>query len=218
MDMTDSTSTSSPNNSSSSSNSNNAADGRRGSLGASPGISTPGISKAIPPGHHGIRRAFTSDDGVPQPYRRRPPTSQLGGGVEGSHADAAAAAASRRRSSTFSDYSLNEARRNLRDDILNPGGVGLHNHDASNWSSMPLAFALLPALAGVVFKNGGAIVTDIMLLGLAAVFLHWSVSQPWYVQTRRVLVLSVAETLVQRSCNDGMLWVHRRMQSLTWHA
>jgi hypothetical protein len=42
-----------------------------------------------------------------------------------------------------------------------------------------LAFALLPAISGALFKNGSAIVTDIMLLGLAGVFLHWSVTQPW---------------------------------------
>ncbi|KAH8895160.1 hypothetical protein GQ53DRAFT_779920 [Thozetella sp. PMI_491] len=89
-------------------------------------------------------------------------------------------ASPRRRSSNFSDYSLNEARRNLRDDILNPGaGDGLQPHPQGNLSMIPLAFALLPAAAGLLFKNGSAVVTDAMLLVLAAVFLHWSVTQPW---------------------------------------
>jgi hypothetical protein len=44
-----------------------------------------------------------------------------------------------------------------------------------------LAFALLPALGGMFFKNGSSVITDIMLLGLAAIFLNWSVRLPWLV-------------------------------------
>lgn len=51
----------------------------------------------------------------------------------------------------------------------------------SNWASAPLAFALLPAIGGMVFKDGSAVVSDVLLLGLAAVFLNWSVRLPWYV-------------------------------------
>lgn len=47
---------------------------------------------------------------------------------------------------------------------------------------MPLALALLPALGGVLFQNGSAIVTDIILLGLAVVFLNWAVRVPWWVK------------------------------------
>jgi hypothetical protein len=32
----------------------------------------------------------------------------------------------------------------------------------------------------MLFQNGSAVVTDIMLLGLAAIFLNWSVRIPWY--------------------------------------
>lgn len=46
---------------------------------------------------------------------------------------------------------------------------------------MPLALALLPAVGGLLFQNGSAIVTDITLLGLAVVFLNWAVRVPWYV-------------------------------------
>ncbi|KAL6858461.1 hypothetical protein J3F83DRAFT_750877 [Trichoderma novae-zelandiae] len=83
-----------------------------------------------------------------------------------------------RRSSNFSEYSLSEAR-----DILNPRpypqGEQASNYEASPLASLSLAFALLPAIAGVLFQNGTAVATDIMLLGLAAIFLHWSVTQPW---------------------------------------
>lgn len=89
----------------------------------------------------------------------------------------------RRRSSTFSDYSLSEARRNLSDDILNPTGAGLDlvNPHSSNWGSIALGFALFPAVGGLFFEKGSSLVTDVMLLGLAAIFLHWSVTQPWLV-------------------------------------
>lgn len=88
-----------------------------------------------------------------------------------------------RRSSNFSDYSINEAR-----SILNPHGKAAaaaqgstdQGPELSSLAGLSLAFALLPAIAGALFKNGGAVTTDIMLLGLAGVFLHWSVTQPWY--------------------------------------
>ncbi|EHK41185.1 hypothetical protein TRIATDRAFT_227644 [Trichoderma atroviride IMI 206040] len=83
-----------------------------------------------------------------------------------------------RRSSNFSEYSLNEAR-----DILNPRphvlGEELSHHESSPLALLSLAFAFLPAVAGVFFQNGTSVVTDIMLLGLAAILLHWSVTQPW---------------------------------------
>ncbi|RMX99630.1 hypothetical protein D0867_12028, partial [Hortaea werneckii] len=43
----------------------------------------------------------------------------------------------------------------------------------------PLAFAILPGLAGLLFKNGSAFVTDALLLGLAAIFMNWSIRLPW---------------------------------------
>lgn len=89
-----------------------------------------------------------------------------------------------RRSSTFSD-SIDGARQSIlssTDDLLLPKvknlGLGT-NHEPSHWHSIPLALALLPALGGLLFHNGSAVVTDITLLGLAAVFLNWSVRLPW---------------------------------------
>lgn len=89
-----------------------------------------------------------------------------------------------RRSSTFSDFSISEARRSMRDgtqDILNPSGA---KHDMSQDNSgalanLPIAFALLPALVGVLFEGGSQLITDIMLLGLVFVFLRYTVTQPW---------------------------------------
>ncbi|GAB1320746.1 hypothetical protein MFIFM68171_10956 [Madurella fahalii] len=83
-----------------------------------------------------------------------------------------------RRSSTFSAYSLSEVSRDLHDEIINPGPI--LDHEETSWRSwLPLTFAVLPPIAGLVFKNGSLFLTDILLLGLSAVFLHWSVTAPW---------------------------------------
>ncbi|KHJ32967.1 hypothetical protein EV44_g2120 [Erysiphe necator] len=91
----------------------------------------------------------------------------------------------RRRSSNISDYSLKDAKNAIQtstEDLLYPRINILGNESTqttSPWHSAPLAFALLPALAGILFTNGSGIVTDVMLLGLAAIFLNWSVRLPW---------------------------------------
>jgi hypothetical protein len=136
------------------------------------GKSTSASLPSAPLGFNPVRRSMTVDDSAQ--LRQRPLSGQTS-------FDRNFDSPMRRRSSTFSDYSLIEARRNIRDDILNPGGSGMEQHQSSNWAWLPLAFALLPAVSGLFFKNGSALVTDIMLLGLAAVFLHWSVTQPWSV-------------------------------------
>lgn len=68
------------------------------------------------------------------------------------------------------------------DDLLIPRvrttGMGI-DHEPSHWHSAPLGLALLPAVGGLFFKDGSAVVTDITLLLLAAVFLNWSVRLPW---------------------------------------
>lgn len=124
----------------------------------------------------GLRRVLTADESAQlrrQPSNRFPPAADTPSpGI-------------RRRSSTFSDYSLNEARKQFQsstDDLLLPRPSGLGNElhpEPSHWHSAPLAFALLPAIGGMLFQNGSSVVTDIMLLGLAAIFLNWSVRLPW---------------------------------------
>lgn len=90
-----------------------------------------------------------------------------------------------RRSSMFSD-SVSDTRKSLRsstDDLLLPrvseNGKFDYGSDPSHWHSVPLGLALLPAVGGLLFQDGSALVTDIMLLGLAAIFLNWSVRLPW---------------------------------------
>ncbi|KAJ5113889.1 hypothetical protein N7456_002423 [Penicillium angulare] len=90
-----------------------------------------------------------------------------------------------RRNSTLSD-SISEARHSIRsstDDLFLPR-VARHDDgpiatEESHWHSAPLGLALLPAIAGVLFKNGSAFVTDVTILVLAAIFLNWSVRLPW---------------------------------------
>ncbi|KAI9807347.1 MAG: hypothetical protein M1833_000090 [Piccolia ochrophora] len=90
-----------------------------------------------------------------------------------------------RRSSFLSDYSLDDARQSIRsstDDLLLPRAgqfLPQESHEATPWHSAPLAFALLPAIGGILFTNGSAVVTDVTLLGIAAIFLNWSVRLPW---------------------------------------
>jgi hypothetical protein len=135
-----------------------------------------------------LRRVLTGEESAgfrhSRPTTNRFSTEAPTPGVRRSSTDAPSSK-TRRRSSNFSDYSLNEARRTFQsstDDLLlpKPSATGLEsNHDSSHWQSAPLAFALLPAIGGMLFTNGSAVITDIMLLGLAAIFLNWSVRVPW---------------------------------------
>ncbi|KAK2600305.1 hypothetical protein QQS21_004946 [Conoideocrella luteorostrata] len=121
-----------------------------------------------PPGH-AMRRSKTIDDGPT--IRRKSLASRSDASFDGLPQGLP------RRSSNFSEYNLDEAR-----NILNPRaqpGHGLPTPESSSLASLSLAFALFPAIAGIFFKNGHSLVTDIMLLGLSGVFLHWSVTQPW---------------------------------------
>ncbi|KAK4501818.1 hypothetical protein PRZ48_007627 [Zasmidium cellare] len=89
----------------------------------------------------------------------------------------------RRRSSLLSFSSIEDATHAFTDDIINPR-TGNRRHangedELTHWHSTPLAFAILPALGGLMFKNGSAFVTDVLLLGLAAIFMNWSIRLPW---------------------------------------
>lgn len=90
-----------------------------------------------------------------------------------------------RRSSSFISETLSESRRSFRsstDDLWLPR-VSTDNDsstlESSHWHSLPLGLALLPAVGGLFFQNGSAFITDISLLGLAALFLNWAVRLPW---------------------------------------
>lgn len=88
-----------------------------------------------------------------------------------------------RRNSTLSD-TISEARYSIRsstDDLFLPKVAGRDaiSTEESHWHSAPLVLALLPAIAGVLFKNGSVFVTDVTLIVLAGIFLNWSVRLPW---------------------------------------
>ncbi|KAG6039447.1 hypothetical protein E4U41_002627 [Claviceps citrina] len=160
-----------------------------------PVLATKSTGFAAPPGHagsgsgHALRRCRAADDAAAgsgsgsapppmqpmqpmQPVQRKSHASRSEGSNEGLPPHGAP-----RRSSNFSEYNLDEAR-----DLLNPrprAGHGTPAPETSSLASLSLAFALLPAIAGALFKDGHVVVTDIMLLGLSGVFLHWSVTQPW---------------------------------------
>lgn len=90
-----------------------------------------------------------------------------------------------RRNSTLSD-TVSDAKQSIRsstDELLFPrarhGRSAELHEEESHWHSAPLALALLPAIGGIFFKNGSAVITDLILLVLAAIFLNWSVRLPW---------------------------------------
>ena len=133
--------------------------------------------------NHSLTNGFTASNGsIAQstgrasmsPLRQRP----LG------RASTFADPQSPRRSSNLSE-SVDDAKQSIRsstDDLLRPRvqKAGLEtSKESSHWHSAPLGLALFPALGGLLFKNGSAVVTDLTLLGIAAVFLNWSVRLPW---------------------------------------
>jgi hypothetical protein len=154
-----------------STNGNGRADGNSKATATSSGISAP-------PGH-AFRRAKTVAESNPGVARLSTASRRFSS--DSSALESPPQPQSQpRRSSNFSDYGVNEAR-----SILNPHskaaaqGAADQGGELSSLAGLSLAFALLPAIAGALFTNGGAVTTDIMLLGLAGVFLHWSVTQPW---------------------------------------
>ncbi|MCJ1308185.1 hypothetical protein MMC25_001837 [Agyrium rufum] len=105
---------------------------------------------------------------------------------------------SQRRSSTISE-TLDDARQSIRsstDDLLlpkvTPAGLEAHHDQHSHWQSVPLVLALLPSVGGMIFTNGSAVITDVTLLVIAAIFLNWSVRLPWewYISSQSILVQS----------------------------
>ena len=91
----------------------------------------------------------------------------------------------RRRSSIFSE-SMSDARKSLRsstDDLLFPKISTSNSHhemeEPTHWLSLPLGLALLPAVGGMIFKDGSAFITDVTLLALAAIFMNWALRMPW---------------------------------------
>ncbi|KIX10036.1 uncharacterized protein Z518_01117 [Rhinocladiella mackenziei CBS 650.93] len=131
-------------------------------------------SITLPPPIHSGRRVSPSPHGL-----RQRPLGRSSTFAEG-HAQL------NRRRGSFLSETLSETRKSLRsstDDILLPRakeGDDLQVHDdTSHWQSLPLGLALLPAVGGLLFKNGSAVITDVTLLGLAAIFMNWALRSPW---------------------------------------
>ncbi|QIW99471.1 hypothetical protein AMS68_004989 [Peltaster fructicola] len=130
-------------------------------------------------------RASTAEADIDAQLRRRNTSKSAG--------DRAAPAFSplRRRSSLISFTSIEDARTSFHEDIIQPASArrkAKEEHEITHWSSTPLAFAILPAVAGVLFTNGSAFVTDVLLLAFAAIFLNWSIRVPreWYYSAQAV--------------------------------
>lgn len=131
------------------------------------GVSTATTTATPAPSGHALRRSFTVDES-----RRRSPLGQIS-----SEHSSFPEPLRRRSSSNFTDYSLGDAR-----DLLNPKVKDRRDVSPPESSSLGVAAltcALLPPVAGLFFKNGSALATDLLLLGVAGIFLHWSVTQPW---------------------------------------
>ncbi|KAK9240868.1 hypothetical protein V1525DRAFT_394136 [Lipomyces kononenkoae] len=58
--------------------------------------------------------------------------------------------------------------------------------DGNPWTYLPLVFALCPAFVGIFFTNGNKAVTDVLLLCIMTMYLHWLVKVPydWYQDAR----------------------------------
>lgn len=148
---------------------------------------SPGTGTASATGSAPLRKVLTGEES--SHFRRSRPTTNrfstdTASPIRRSSTDAPPLTARRRRSSNFSDYSLGDARKAFQqstEELISPHGdaAGLRRRETSHWHSIPLAFALFPAIGGLLFQNGSSVVTDIMLLGLAAIFLNWSVRAPW---------------------------------------
>ncbi|KAK6075767.1 hypothetical protein SCUP234_07568 [Seiridium cupressi] len=129
---------------------------------------SPATAHATAPPGHGIRRTRTVDETAH--LRRRP--SFKPPSTRSSFTDA------QRRDSTFSDFSCNNDQGNA-DGLWNLGKMATNPPEPTMAATLPLVLALLPAVGGLFFEGGSAFFTDVILLGLAAIFLRWSVTQPW---------------------------------------
>lgn len=87
-----------------------------------------------------------------------------------------------RRSSVYSD--TRPSVRSSTDSLHRSNGSSDQSQfsksdEPSFWHSAPLAFAIVPAFAGLLFQNGGAVVTDVLLLAFGSLFLNWCLRSPW---------------------------------------
>lgn len=125
------------------------------------------FSNNAPPGY-GLRRSKTVDETA---YARRRSSLNPGSGAS-SFIDA------QRRDSTFSEFSHNNPQEDT-DGLWNLGKMASDPPEQGMAATLPLVLALLPAVGGLFFEGGSTFFTHVILLGLAAIVLRWSVTQPW---------------------------------------
>ncbi|EMC97705.1 hypothetical protein BAUCODRAFT_68599 [Baudoinia panamericana UAMH 10762] len=128
----------------------------------------------------GLRSRFATrnDSGnTVSPTRKRPEIQQQASSTRNGTLDPPPPDLLRRRSSILSDTTQS------LDEIINPSsskrGSSGDDSEVTHWHSIPIAFALLPAVGGLFFQNGSGFVTDVLLLTLAGVFMNWSIRIPW---------------------------------------
>lgn len=104
-----------------------------------------------------------------------------------------------RRKTSFMTESSMEDVRSSTDDLLSPrpatdGDDDEFHQEPSIWYSLPLLFAIVPAIGGVVFKSGSVFITDLALLTIAAIYLNWCLVTPWvwYHSARTIKLESTA--------------------------
>ena len=113
---------------------------------------------------------------------------QHGNGQQSSYTDLPA----NRRSSAFSSRSSRTdstsdrrpfSARSSTEDLFSPRATGeeeeQHHETTTFWHSLPILFAIVPALGGIYSKDGSVFVTDLALLLLAGLYLNWCLVTPW---------------------------------------
>jgi len=98
-----------------------------------------------------------------------------------------------RRSSLFSQNSYQtdssfEPRpfslRSSTEDLFSPRAADDNtrqfDHETSAWQSLPILFAIFPAIGGLLFNKGSVIITDLALLVFSGIYLNWCLVTPWY--------------------------------------
>jgi hypothetical protein len=124
-----------------------------------------------------------------------------------------------RRSSLHSISSAQDSLRGSADDLWTPRPYEDHEQkehsEVTNWHSLPLVFALVPAVAGLVIQDGAKIFTDVLLLGLASVFLNWSVKLPWFVVPATISSNLIGNGITKRSRRFTKKMTPRLSQNLS---
>ncbi|KAK9492728.1 hypothetical protein V1508DRAFT_386688 [Lipomyces doorenjongii] len=69
---------------------------------------------------------------------------------------------------------------------IKPPALSENLDDGNPWTYLPLVFALCPAFVGIFVTNGNKAVTDVLLLCIMTMYLHWLVKVPydWYQDAR----------------------------------